>query len=173
MTRALVLGGGGVTGIAWELGLLLGLRDEGVDLVGLDLTVGTSAGAAVGAQILAGTDLDDLVGRQLAPDHHEIAAELDLELLVQVFGELGSGPIDEAKLARVGAHALAARHVPEPVRRAVIEHRLPSPEWPAARLLLTAVDVHTGGFEVFDATSGSRSSTRWRPAAPCPACGPP
>ena len=29
--KALVLGGGGTTGIAWETGLLLGLRDGGVN----------------------------------------------------------------------------------------------------------------------------------------------
>ena len=154
VTRALVLGGGGVTGIAWETGVLLGLRDEGLDLVGVDLTIGTSAGAAVGAQLLSGTDLDELLARQLEPEHHEIAAELDLDLLMQVFGELADGPVDAPRLARVGAHALAADTVPEPLRRAVVEHRLPSHEWPAAPLRLTAVDVVTGGFEVFDAGSG-------------------
>jgi len=39
---ALVLGGGGVTGAAWELGLLAGLADEGMELTGADLVVGTS-----------------------------------------------------------------------------------------------------------------------------------
>jgi hypothetical protein len=32
-TRALVLGGGGIAGIAWEIGLLAGLVAEGVDWV--------------------------------------------------------------------------------------------------------------------------------------------
>ena len=45
----LVLGGGGVTGIAWEIGLLKGLRDGGVDVSGADTIVGTSAGSVVGA----------------------------------------------------------------------------------------------------------------------------
>jgi NTE family protein len=154
MGRALVLGGGGVTGIAWEIGVLLGLRDEGVDLVGADLTVGTSAGAAVGAQVLSGVDLDELYARQLDPHHHELAAELDFDLLVKVFGELARGPIDAPKLARVGAHALAAATVTESERRTVIEHRLPSHDWPAAALRLTAVDVRSGAFEAFDAASG-------------------
>ncbi len=30
--RALILGGGGVTGIAWETGLIAGLADLGIDL---------------------------------------------------------------------------------------------------------------------------------------------
>lgn len=32
MGRALVLSGGGVTGIAWELGVIAGLADAGVDV---------------------------------------------------------------------------------------------------------------------------------------------
>ena len=61
MTHALVLAGGGVTGVAWEIGVLLGLRDSGHDVISnLDLVVGTSAGSTVGAQILSGTDLADL-----------------------------------------------------------------------------------------------------------------
>lgn len=43
-TRALVLGGGGVTGIAWQVGVLAGLHSAGVDLSGADAVIGTSAG---------------------------------------------------------------------------------------------------------------------------------
>jgi len=50
MGRALVLSGGGVTGIAWELGVIAGQADAGVDVTAAaDLIVGTSAGAAVAA----------------------------------------------------------------------------------------------------------------------------
>jgi NTE family protein len=155
MTTALVLGGGGVTGIAWELGVLLGLRDEGVDLLDVDLTIGTSAGAAVGAEIHSGTDLEELYRRQLDPEHQEIPAELDLERMAQIFGELFTPQRpDAAALARVGAHALAAPTVPEATRRAVIEWRLPSHEWPAAALRVTTVDAASGEFRVFDAASG-------------------
>ncbi len=45
--RALVLGGGGITGIAWMYGLVAGLAADGIDLTGADLVVGTSAGSAV------------------------------------------------------------------------------------------------------------------------------
>ncbi|HEV2662045.1 MAG TPA: patatin-like phospholipase family protein, partial [Ktedonobacteraceae bacterium] len=58
--KALVLGGGGTTGIAWETGLLLGLRDGGVDVTAAGLVVGTSAGSVVGAQITTGLDLEAL-----------------------------------------------------------------------------------------------------------------
>jgi NTE family protein len=43
--RALVLGGGGVAGIAWMTGLLIGLADVGQDVTGADLIIGTSAGS--------------------------------------------------------------------------------------------------------------------------------
>ena len=59
-TRALVLGGGGVAGVAWELGILLGLYDAGVDVRGVDIIIGTSAGSVVGAQIAGGPNLESL-----------------------------------------------------------------------------------------------------------------
>ena len=66
-TTGLVLGGGGVTGIAWELGILKGLRDHGVDLTTADTVIGTSAGSVVGAQITSVVDLDDLFEEQTRP----------------------------------------------------------------------------------------------------------
>jgi NTE family protein len=154
MSLALVLGGGGVTGIAWELGVLLGLRDEGVDVTGADLVVGTSAGAAVAGQLHA-LDLADLFARQLDPEHHEIAAILDLRLMATIFGELmAEQPPSQVALAKVGAHALAATTVSEADRHVVIEHRLPSHEWPERALKITAVDAATGAFVAFDAASG-------------------
>lgn len=47
--RTLVLGGGGVTGIAWEIGLLLGLAEHDLDLTNPDAVIGTSAGSVVGS----------------------------------------------------------------------------------------------------------------------------
>ena len=68
MTRtALVLGGGGVTGVAWEIGILKGLADAGVDLTDADVVIGTSAGSVVGAQITSGQSLDALYDGQLHP----------------------------------------------------------------------------------------------------------
>ena len=156
MQKALVLAGGGVTGIAWETGVLLGLREGGVDVVAdADAVVGTSAGSTVGAQVLSGAALDDLYAAQLGDAHGELTPELDLHLLATIFAELAGGRLpDQAARARIGALALAADTVPEATRRAVIEGRLPSHEWPARRLLVTAVDAVTGDLVVFDASSG-------------------
>jgi NTE family protein len=62
MSLALVLGGGGVAGVAWETGLLLGVQDESPEaadrLLQADVILGTSAGAIVGAQLGSGSTAD-------------------------------------------------------------------------------------------------------------------
>ena len=159
MSTALVLGGGGVAGIAWELGLLHGLAERGVNIANADLVVGTSAGACVGAQITSSTSLQALYDLQLDPvaSAKERAVKFDMAQLMAIFQELqtaGSGDEKTAVLARVGAIALAAHTLSESERLAIIEARLPSLDWPNRPLLLTAVDAHTGEFVVFNAESG-------------------
>ncbi|MFD9565212.1 patatin-like phospholipase family protein, partial [Streptomyces sp. NPDC059994] len=51
---ALVLGAGGITGVGWEIGMLYGLAEAGVDVTGAELVVGSSAGSVVAAQITSG-----------------------------------------------------------------------------------------------------------------------
>ena len=60
----------------------------------------------------------------------------------------------EEILRQAGAWALAARTVPESRRRAVIESRLPSHEWPSRRIELVAIDCESGLMRVFDSKSG-------------------
>ena len=148
MTRALVLAGGGVTGVAWETGVLMGLRDAGHDITShLDLVVGTSAGSTVGAQILSGVALADLYAAQTAEKHNEISPQLDLEALAVIFGEMAAGgTTSNEQRIRIGELALNANTVDEPTRRAVIEKRLPSHDWPTTPLILTAIDALTGEF---------------------------
>ena len=59
-STALVLGGGGITGAAWEVGLIAGLAARGTDLTAADLVLGTSAGALAGAQVTSGLPLAEL-----------------------------------------------------------------------------------------------------------------
>jgi len=68
MRRALVLGSGGLTGIAWEAGVLQGLTDAGVATSEWDLVVGSSAGAYVGARLLVEASPEPLFSAQLAID---------------------------------------------------------------------------------------------------------
>ena len=160
MGRALVLGGGGVTGIAWELGVIAGLHAGGVDVRGADLVVGTSAGAAVAAQITSGEPLEALVERQRTPasESKEIMAELDPGLLTTIFASLFDPDLaPDDRRAAVGAAALAADTVPEAVRLDTIAARLPRTTWPDRaehHVVLTAVDAVSGAFVTFDGADG-------------------
>src|SRR3954451_119611 len=63
--RALVLGGGGLTGNAWLIGVIAGLLEAGLDVTSADRTGGTSAGATAAAQ-LAGASPAELLDAILA-----------------------------------------------------------------------------------------------------------
>ncbi|MEU0602389.1 patatin-like phospholipase family protein [Streptomyces sp. NPDC006393] len=157
MSEALVLGGGGVGGIAWITGLLAGLMDAGQDVIGAELVVGTSAGSTVAAQLGSGLTLEELYARQVDPalQAAEIMAEMDLERFAADLGAaLGDAVGAEEMRRRVGEVALRAATVPEPERRAVIESRLPSHTWPARELKIVAVDADSGRPRVFDKESG-------------------
>ncbi|MFI6323385.1 patatin-like phospholipase family protein [Nonomuraea sp. NPDC050556] len=157
MAEALVLGGGGVAGIAWLTGLLAGLSDAGQDVTGADVIVGTSAGSTVAAQLGSGLSLEELFARQVDPalQAAEIMAEVDLASFGAQAGALLQGASGFADIRRrLGGFALAADTVSEPERRAVIESRLPSHEWPARALKIVAVDAESGEPRVFDNASG-------------------
>jgi NTE family protein len=152
--KGLVLGGGGITGIAWELGLLSGLAENGVDLTSADVVVGTSAGSVVGAQILGGPTLEDLYAEQLADATGEIAARMSAGASARfVAAALWPGDPRRGR-AYLGRAALASRTVPESERRAVIEGRLPSHSWPDRRFLIVAVDAESGEARTFDRDAG-------------------
>jgi NTE family protein len=152
--RALVLGGGGVTGVAWELGLLAGLAESGIDPGAADLYVGTSAGSVVAAQVTSGAGIEDLYARQLEPPTGEIAARLGRGLLARWGWTMLRSRTGEAFRKRIGAMALKARTLTEAERRTVIASRLGDLAWPDRRLLITACDAYSGAFKVFDADSG-------------------
>lgn len=153
MSTALVLGGGGVAGIAWELGVLDALANAGVNLATADRIIGTSAGAAVGAQLRTGESLDSLCARQLVPAEQtaELQVESSLDALIEQFAACFEGAPDAIEVRRrLGAVALGAQTVDEGARLAVIESRLSSHEWSDLELFVTAVDAFTGEFKVFD-----------------------
>ena len=157
MSTALVLGGGGVAGIAWELGVLDALASAGVNLTTADRIVGTSAGSAVGAQLRTGESLASLCARQLVPvgQSAELQVESSLDGLIEQFAACFEGAPDEIEVRRrLGAVALRVATVEESARLAVIESRLSSHEWSDRELLITTVDAFTGEFKVFDRHSG-------------------
>lgn len=155
-TRALVLGGGGITGIAWELGVLAGLAEEGVDLTGADRVVGTSAGSIVGAQITGDVPLGELYQRQLGPSPGPeaplsaigpwVLAEYGLAILgsrgdIERFGRI---------LGRRAVRAAARGRTPSVAERyQQVAQRIGGLTWPDRDLVVTAVDAVTGELAAF------------------------
>ncbi|BBY34593.1 hypothetical protein MMIN_26540 [Mycolicibacter minnesotensis] len=158
--RALVLGGGGVAGIAWETGVLCGIADESPaaaqKLLESAVLVGTSAGSAVAAQLGSGIGLEELFARQVAPTSPEVDPGVGADALTDLFMAAITEPntTTAQKLQGIGAVALAAETMPAPVRRAIIADRLPSHDWPDRVLRITAIDIDTGELKVFDRDSG-------------------
>jgi NTE family protein len=152
--KALVLGAGGVTGIAWEIGILAGLAEHGVDLTDADLVVGTSAGSVVGVDVRSGASLEDLYRTQTQPPgSNEIYARMGFGVMARYLRAMLLSRKPEAARVRVGAIALRSNTETEEARRRVIESRLPIQQWPAGRLQITALDALTGDLVVFDAAS--------------------
>jgi NTE family protein len=163
--RALVLGAGGHAATAWELGVITGMADAGLDVRDADVVVGTSAGARVGVLLASGLTLEELLQRQIDPhlQTKESAPSLDFTRWRADFMRVKEGPGDAiAVLKRFGALALQTPLDSQEARRNTIAAALPSHAWPdnrpdsrpERRLLIVAVDVETGERRAFDRTSG-------------------
>jgi len=158
--RGLVLAGGGLAGIAWEIGILRGVEDESAEtarsLLDSDVVVGTSAGSAVAGQLGSGLSLDDLYERQVKGVSREIDPQVDIDDITALFLNALSDPdaTTAQKLQRIGEVARATPTVSEAVRRDVIAQRLPSDDWPDRDLRITAIDIGSGELVAFDRNAG-------------------
>ena len=155
--RALVLGAGGHAATAWEIGVITGMADVGVDVRDADLIVGTSAGARVGVQVRSRLTLEELFQRQVDPhlQTKEPAPPVDFTQWRADFVRARQGAGDaETVLRRFGALALEARVGSEDTRRNMIAAALPIETWPERRLSIVAVDVESGERRGFDHSSG-------------------
>jgi NTE family protein len=151
---ALVLGGGGITGIAWELGILKGLADTGVDVTGADTVTGTSAGSVVGAQVTGTRSLDEVYATQLDPPDHEIGARVGRATMLRLVPPMLVPGSEQRKLRRIGRMSMRAHPPGGAERLEVIRSRLGDVPWPDRDLRITAVEAETGTFTVFDRRSG-------------------
>lgn len=159
-SRGLALGGGGITGIAWETGLLAGLLEAGIDLGAADLVVGTSAGSVVGGQLAGGATVPEMYAAQIATPTPSPAPAMGARLFAHyALALLRSRGDLEAFGRRLGAwsvrRAASGRTPTVEERFAAIAERLGDADWPdPGRLLVTAVDVETGALRVFDGSDG-------------------
>lgn len=158
--RALVLGGGGLVGVAWLVGVASGLAEEGFDLLGEhapDTILGTSAGSIVGAFTARGRSFAEQREMCLADSTADIstaaAAKLDFGFLIELFNTWNQLPDNSpASLALVGAGALKATTIEESMFVDSFGETVGGP-WPSAGYRCTAVDVATGELRAFDAVA--------------------
>ena len=156
-TKALILGAGGPTARGWEIGIILGLHDGGIEVTDADLVVGTSAGAIVGAQITSGLSLEGLYAHAIQPlektNEQVVQGTMEKALPVLMAG-LGAPDVRMVR-TRIGAAALAAQTPSEEERLTIIESQLPVQQWlDTQRLVINSVDAQTGAEIAFDRTTG-------------------
>ena len=162
---ALVLGGGGAAGNAWEIGIIAGLADAGLDLTqAADLVIGTSAGATAAAQVRSGVPAAELLASVLSPpvqpagQNRTRPPSLPMATVFERMRAIGAAATSAAELRRaMGAFGLESDAVLGPgaeQRRAVVAARLPRPEWPDRPMIVVAVDAQTGELAAFDRDCG-------------------
>jgi NTE family protein len=162
---ALVLGGGGAAGQAWEIGVIAGLAEAGLDMAETaDLVIGTSAGATAAAQVRSGIPPAELLASVLSPpvqpvgQNRERPPSLPMATVFERMRAIGAAATSAADLQRaMGAFGLESDSTLEAgagQRRATVAARLPRPEWQDKPMIIVAVDAHTGELAAFDRDSG-------------------
>ncbi len=188
--RALVLGGGGPVGIAWEAGVLLGLFEGGVDLTAVDHVIGTSAGAFVGARVALGHSPRDIAapyvprdsassdGQPSPPKGSAPPPEApNLAFLFQMIQEAARAGRSAAEIAReLGAFALDAKTMSEDEFISRFTSKLRPGgvgAWPARSFGCTAFDAHDGSFKLWDAEAGADLAAAVASSCAVPGVSPP
>ncbi len=152
-----VLGGGGIFGVAWMTGIILGLAENGLDLTEARAFIGTSAGSIVGSQVAHGYSPTELFARQTGraqqPREHP-PQNSGLAQLIALIQRQWESP--EARTRAIAELARDTETNGAPESQAEIAERLglPSNSWPARALSITAVDTSTCELSVFTAQSG-------------------
>jgi NTE family protein len=162
---ALVLGGGGAAGNAWEIGIIAGLAEAGLDMTeAADLVIGTSSGATAAAQVRSGIPPAELLASVLSPpvrpagQNRERPPSLPIPTVFERMRAISAAATSAADLQRaMGAFGLESDSTLGSAagqRRAMVAARLPRPEWPDRPMIVVAIDAHTGELAAFDRDSG-------------------
>ncbi len=162
---ALVLGGGGAGGNAWEIGVIAGLAEAGRDVAeAADVIIGTSAGATAAAQVRSARSLTALLDAVLAPQvraigpHGAPAPSIPMAIVFERMRAIGAAANSALELQRaMGAFGLESDSTLEQgtrQRRETVAARLPSQDWPERSMMVVAIDALSGELATFDRDSG-------------------
>lgn len=166
LNRALILGGGGPVGEAWESGVIAGLTEKGIDLSRADLIIGTSAGAIVGARLASRMPPSEFINAALAPsdgpppgqppDRTSSSPPPDLSFLAGKLQEMGTGKASQQSIrAEIGKWAQKVHPVvSESQFVASYNRRFPKKEWPSRAYECVTVDAADGSLRLWNGSSG-------------------
>lgn len=155
--RALVLAGGGYVASSWEIGLVAGMADAGLDVRNADLFVGTSSGARVALDLTSGKPLEEFYRIRTGQGSPalEPASKIDwVRIRAGVEDAKKAGGTPAEILRRMGALALTTAVGEISDRRKTVATQLPMRDWPKERVLIVAVNAETGERRAFDRESG-------------------
>lgn len=166
MKRGVVLGGGGIVGIAWESGLLAGLNEKGIRFGDADVFVGTSAGSFVGTQLASGQEFtaesesadkqEASNGDGAADSMSDLQKTLDLEIVGQVFQLWTSVETMTTQVCQqIGELALRAPTMTEEQWVSTTGGGTGLSDWPEKEVRVTTVDVQTGELGVHSKSTNS------------------
>lgn len=153
-----MLAGGGLAASAWELGLITGMADAGLDVRSADLFVGTSSGSRVALHLASEETHEDAFQRRIQPGGPSPGRPPAVDwvgLRDGVARAKEAGGSRTEILRRIGSLAMAAPAGTSGTgRRETVAAQLPMTTWPEKPLLITAVNADTGERRAFDRHSG-------------------
>lgn len=129
--------------------MLTSLYDAGIDLLDVELMVGTSVGSTAAVELTTGDPhrmLDHILADEPRERNSPPAAHAFVQMLAQAIGRHFEAP---AILAEIGALALQSAGASTDKMREIVLGSLRVREWPEQRLLIPAVDASTGELTVF------------------------
>ena len=154
----MVLAGGGYAASAWELGLITGMAEAGLDVRNADFFVGTSSGSRVALHLASGDAHEHAFQARIqpGPPSSQRPPVVDWAALREgVARAKQAGGSRTEILRRIGLLALAAAPgTSEPSRREIVAAQLPMNTWPEKRVLIAAVNADTGERRAFDRDTG-------------------
>lgn len=161
MSFGLVLAGGGLTGLAWEVGVITALHDQGIDLTTADAVVGTSAGSIVGSMLLSGVDYSELVSYVTDPDQTPLRldgqpmTDGDAMQNLMVLGRWSSVPtMDAATAAEIAQISGRGKTLTEEAWIGLFAEIIGPLEW-SPKLGIVSIDVETGEPKLWSAADGA------------------